>query len=61
MVYYNSYFLHRYQKVGMTTKVDLLATNSVPPIVPQEVAKESHAYNPGMKQSENLCCSAWQV
>lgn len=43
IVYYNSYFLHRYQKVHMTTKVDLLATNSVPPIVPQEVAKESHA------------------
>lgn len=45
MVYYNSYFLDRYQKVRMTTKVDLLATNGVPPIVPQEVAKESHAYN----------------
>lgn len=47
MAYYNSHFLHRYQKVHMTTKFDIFTTNNVLPIFPQKVVKESHAYNPG--------------
>lgn len=54
MAYSNSYFLHRYQKVHMTTKADVLTTNTVLPIFPQKVVKESTAYSPDTKHSENL-------